>query len=111
MDIDKINLRPFTGPYIPGMGKLERVEKAFHNHLKKLEAAGSSQDLLNLCITSKGELIYSQKFINKKFKGNFKRMKLWIITQALESFNNAVDSYMDEYEKEICQKLNNSLKS
>lgn len=76
------------------MDKLERMERMFNRHLNKIKAATTIQELINIT-QHDGKPIYTMKFFNKKFKGNFHKAQNYIITQAHIGFNNAVEAEME----------------
>ena len=43
-----------------------------------------------------GKPLYTQKFFNKKFKGNFAKSKAYVIAEAHKGYNNSVESIMEE---------------
>jgi hypothetical protein len=82
------------------MKNFNEIEKAFNNHVRAIEACETVQELINISIVknSKGQKVpqYSQKFFNKKFKGNFKKCQNFVMKEAHQGFNNAEQSYLEE---------------
>ena len=83
------------------MTDLNKIERMFNQHLNKIKNCTNIKELIEVSKvkSNTGDLVpmYSMKFFNKKFKGNFDKAKQYVIKEAHLDYNNAIESYCEEF--------------